>query len=116
MEIKHINLDDYGRKIFSAKASPQSLNVINIELLGWLSYYSEQLNYLDLAQAKFWSESKTGEDGKVVSDKMLECLWMLRPDGVDHMKANRAVKIIEKLSSGIKSSLRMAEVEARNQC
>lgn len=115
MEIKHIDLDSYGRKIFSAKASPATLNTINIELLGWLSYYSEQLNYLDLAQAKFWSEQKTSADGKNVSDKMIECLWMLRPEGQDHMKAERAVKIIEKLSSGIKSSLRMAEVESRNQ-
>lgn len=113
--IKQIDLNEFGRRIFKAKDSPGTLDSINLELTSWFSYYNEQLNYLELAEAKFWGDNKEIEGEKPRSDKTIASLWKLTSDGEDHMRATRAVKTIEKLMSSLKSSLRRAEVESRGQ-
>lgn len=113
--MNQINLEEFGRKIFQAKDSPSELDNINLQLTGWFSYYSEQLNDLELLEAKFWEDNKHIDGKKDRSDKELSNMWKLTPDGENHMRAQRAVKTIEKLSSSLKSSLRRAEVESRGQ-
>ncbi len=115
MEIKKIDLDDYGRRIFKANGHPGILDQLNLEITGWFAYFSEQLNVLELLEAKFWQDNKKVEGSKDKSDKELESMWKLTPDGEAHMRAVRATKTIEKLMSSLKASLRRAETEARNQ-
>jgi hypothetical protein len=115
MDKKSIDLDEYGRRIFKAKDSPGTLDSINTELMGWYAYFNEQLNSLELLEAKFWQDNKKIEGKKDRSDKELEGMWKLTDDGEYHMRSLRAVKTIEKLSSSLKSSLRRAEVESRGQ-
>lgn len=112
--MKVIDLEDFGRRIIRAKDVPNLLDGINLELTGWFAYYNEQLNTLELLEAKFWEENKKVDGEKDKSDKQLESMWKLTPDGESHMRAERAVKTIEKLMSSIKASLRRAEHEARN--
>lgn len=114
MEIKQIDLAEFGRRIVRAKDSPGMMDTINIELLGWYSYFSEQLNTLELLEARFWEEKKRVDGEKDRSDKELQSMWKLTPDGETQMRVERAVKTIEKLSSGLKASLRRAEVDYRN--
>ena len=113
--MKAIDLEDFGRRIIRAKDVPHLLDGINIELTGWYAYYSEQLNILELQEARFWEEHKKVDGEKDKSDKQLESMWKLTPEGENHMRAERAVKTIEKLMSSIKASLRRSETEARNQ-
>ena len=115
MDMKPIDLAEFGRRIVRAKDSPGTLDQINLELTGFYSYYSECLNTLELAEARFWEENKRVDGQKDRSDKELESQWKLTEDGQQHMVANRAIKTIEKLMSSLKSSLRRAEVESRYQ-
>ena len=58
--MESINLEEFGRRIFKAKNSPSTLDDLNLQLTSWFSYYSEQLNTLELFEAKFWQDNKKG--------------------------------------------------------
>lgn len=112
---KIINLEEYGRKIFSAKDYPGQLDAINIELAGWYSYYSAQMIPLELAEASFWEKTKNYKAEKPTSDAMVRALWKITPDGHKMIEYERVLKTLEKLMSTIRTSLARHDRELRSQ-
>lgn len=114
MELKTINLEDYGRRIF-ASSGPSDLDTILVELSGWFAYFSEQFIELEVEEAKFFEKMKKPNDEKPLSDKMIESLWKISEDGSKHVRVKQTLKTLEKLMSNLRTSIRNSEVELRNQ-
>ena len=114
VEMKKIDLEEYGRKIWKYKNNPRKLDELNLELTAFFGYYSEQMINLDIQEAQFWKANKHLESDKPLSDTIIKSLWRITPAGESHLHADRYTKALEKMMSSIKSSLRRAEIEARN--
>lgn len=111
--LKILDLEEVGRKIFKANGLPAVLDSINVELTGWLGYYSEQIIRLDINEAVFHHNTK-GEGEEKLSDKTVESLWKITEEGQDQTRTKQTLKFLEKAMSNIKASIRRAETESRN--
>jgi hypothetical protein len=112
--MKTIDLTEYGRRIYQSKNSPHILDEISIELCSWYAYYAEKLIHLELQEAKFWQDNKHLESEKPTSDAMIKKLWILTPEGAEHLQTEMIVKTIEKLLSTLKTSVYRSNIEYRN--
>ena|SRR3990167_1601355 len=113
--MKEINLEEYGRKVFEYKDSPSHLDTLGIELVGWYANYQSKMIPLEIQEAKFWQEVKDWKAEKPKSDATVKALWRCTPEGMKMMEIDRILKTLDKLMSMIKSSIRRAETEIRNQ-
>ena len=47
--------------------------------------------------------------------KSIESQWKISEEGQDHVRTKQTLKVLEKLMSNIKASIRRAETESKNQ-
>lgn len=109
--MKSYDLENVGREIIRNKDFPWKLDDILLDLTGWMMYFSEQFIQLEQKEAQFHKEYK-GMDNPL-SDKSIESLWKVTPEGADHIRVKQTLKAIEKAMSNVKSSIRLATEEAR---
>jgi hypothetical protein len=117
MNKKHgeIDLAQFGRDIYSNKDFPHVLDSINLELCSWYSYYSAQMIPLEIEEAKFWEEHKDIKAEKPKSDSYVRALWRMTVSGHKMIEYERVLKTLEKLMSGLRTSIGRSNQEARNQ-
>lgn len=113
-QILHINLEEYGRKVYELRDSPSALDSLGVELIGWYARYQSMMIPLELSEAKFWQENKDWKAEKPKSDATVKALWRCTPEGMQMIELDRIIKTIDKLCSMIKSSVRRAESEQHN--
>lgn len=105
-------LQQFAEDIVAHKDDPHSLAEDLLEMTAKYSYLSEEWKPLKMAKNSFWVNTKY--DGEKKSDKEVELLWGATDDGQKEIRLILEMKALEKLMSSVKSFLRVAENEAKN--
>lgn len=108
-----LDLQKIGAKIQRAKGNPGLLDEINIDLSGWYAYFSEQFIRLEHQEAVFYQVKEMADEKPTI--KSIESQWKISEEGQDHVRTKQTLKVLEKLMSNIKASIRRAETESKNQ-
>jgi hypothetical protein len=91
------------------------LDEINIELCWWYSFLTSEIIPLDIAEASFWEKHKDIKAEKPKSDAFVRALWKITKDGQKQIELERTLKTIEKIMSGLRTSIHRANQEHKNQ-
>ena len=108
MDLKELSVKLTQREYIT----PGELSEIVMELGGWYGLYASYLDEIFKKKPKAWLEIRAQEGVK--SDAKADRLWELTEDGQKELLYRLRLKTIEKISSSIKSRLRVMSEEMRN--
>jgi len=97
--------------ILRGNVPPPQLAEYLIYLAGEYSYWTDEYAQLLVEKPAIWNELRKG----LGSDKAAERAYDATERGAKEIKLRMRLKALEKLMSAIKTSLRVKEVESRNQ-
>lgn len=105
----------YSEEIQRRSDDPHGLSGLLVKMSVDFASAANSKIKLSVARADFFMKHKKAESEKPLSDRTVESMYLLTPEGVEHKKNDIYLKALTTLMSNLKSALRNAESEAKNQ-
>ena len=113
MEQKPLTAEDYGRLVYQYSLSPHKLAEIGVKMAGQYSFLTGQYIQSKFEYVKYYEAHKIGDDGKKLSDKAIEMMWLMTDEGQKWYIRKKEIKVFEQMSSAIKTATITANQESK---
>jgi hypothetical protein len=114
MEKKENSLQDWGALITRNLQSPTELSKISTALSGHYAYKTGLYVAEKIKWAKWYTEHKKDPNGGKNSDKYLEAMYLITPEGQQFYLLKKELRAYEKMMDAVRSSIFVANQEAKN--
>lgn len=107
-------IDTYSIQMIEGAGMPHVLSSIQDNMSAHYGYLVMKLPRYKFIWSEFYKKNCRDENGKKVSDKMIEAEWLCSEEGQKHYTTKKKIEALKMMISSCNSSVFTANAEARN--